>query len=502
MNRYRWGVTAGKSVFRFLALFLVLALVLGCRWAGEQFGEISLDQALFHLQIMRDGLVATDANLKESFARQMALAAVLAYGLLMPRAHGQVLLLAWRSMLPYIKLGVLWLREQLRDGRCLGFLLVVALLFVAWTFGAFAAWGNASGQELFGKYYVPPDKAEVRAGPRHNIVLIYVESLEKAYSDVDRFGENLLAPLEGLPAPSGGSRIVFPEMYQSVGTGWTIAGLVSTQCAVPLHSVLLGDGNQQGEQLDSFMPGAYCLGDLLRREGYRNVFMHGPDSSFAGVATYLRSHGYEDIRGREYWLQHGYSKTRMHGWGLYDEDLMREGAKRFDSLVVAGQPFNLSLLTIDTHGPEGFLNPACRDEGYQGFAGVVACTADRVAGLVKHIQASPAGRNTVVVVMGDHLSMRNPLSGKLQNGGERGVYNLILTPEPVKAQTNSVSRFDMLPTMLAAMGWRINGDRLGLGVNGFAPAARRSGDWRRQLDRAAGNKSPEYLKLWRRRDSN
>ena len=500
MNGWWWYVL--KGALRFLVLFAVISMVLGCYWSQKKFGQISWEQALFHLQIVGDGLAGADAELGRSFARQMFWAVVLTLLLLAPSRSFVALGAKVRTGLTALGKGASVVRSGVKDWRVLSLMLVGSLLFAGKTFGALDMFEHPEAGEVFGKYYVDPGTVALQAGSRRNLVLVYVESLEKGYADADSFGRNLLADLQTLSAPEGGSRIMFPEMYQSVGTGWTIAGILSTQCGVPLHSVLLGDGNRQGEMVSRFMPGAVCLGDALQAKGYRNVFMHGPYNGFAGVRTFLATHGYGEVYGREYWQQR-YGQDHMNGWGLYDADLLREGASKFDELAKSGQPFNLTLLTIDTHGPDGFLNPECQAEGLTGFTGVVACTAGKVAALVRHIQASPAAGNTTVVVMGDHLAMRNPVSDILAKHDRRGVFNLILTPERLRPAVDSISRFDMLPTMLAAMGWSIPQDRLGLGYNGFSAAAKqRGGDWQQRLEAIAGNKSPRYLALWREQARN
>ncbi|WP_080762228.1 sulfatase-like hydrolase/transferase [Chromobacterium violaceum] len=492
----KWEV-ALKSVARFLMLFAVMVMAFGCYWVRNKFGEITWEQLLFHLQIAEDGLADADAGLIRSFVRQMGWALLVTILLMIPiRGYASVGRgVSW--CLAYCRVGVRKGYLAARDWRVLALMLAGTLLFAGETFGALGMLERTDKGELFGKHYVDPSTVELQPHGRRNLVLVYVESLEEAYANAKIFDRNLLKDLQELPPPAAGSKIAFSDMYQSVGTGWTIAGIVSTQCGVPLHSVLLGDGNRQGEMVSKFMPGATCLSDVLKRHGYHNVFMHGPYNAFAGVGTFMRTHSYDEVYDRELWQQR-YASQHINGWGLYDADLLNEGSKKFDDLIKKKQPFNLTLLTIDTHGPDGFLSPECQSMGYRGFNGVVECTASHVAKFVRHVQASPAAKNTTIVVMGDHLAMRNPVSDILAKTERRRVFNLLLTPERMTPVIGSVSRFDMLPTMLAAMGWEIPQNKLGLGYNAFSSeAAGRSKDWQQQLEVIAGNKSPRYLALWR-----
>ena len=93
------------------------------------------------------------------------------------------------------------------------------------------------------------------------MILIYVESFENGYSNSNIFGEDLIKELTELKG------ISFKSFNQAPGTGWTIAGIVATQCAVPLKVVFMRDGNGQGDG-KSFLSNAICLGDVLQAHGY------------------------------------------------------------------------------------------------------------------------------------------------------------------------------------------------------------------------------------------
>ena len=117
--------------------------------------------------------------------------------------------------------------------------------------------------------HVPVERAR-------NIVWIYGESLERTYLDPQVFPD-LMPHLSRLAEQAADFRgIASPE-----GSGWTIAGLVSSMCGVPLTTAR-GDENAMG-RMGRFLPGAYCLGDYLKQQGYRLHFSGGADAAFAGA---------------------------------------------------------------------------------------------------------------------------------------------------------------------------------------------------------------------------
>lgn len=65
-------------------------------------------------------------------------------------------------------------------------------------------------------------------------------------------------------------------MMEAVG----LMSLVNSQCGLPL-SLPGGQGNNMGS-ISQFMPEAYCLGDILKDNGYELKFIGGAKSDFAG----------------------------------------------------------------------------------------------------------------------------------------------------------------------------------------------------------------------------
>ena len=331
-----------------------------------------------------------------------------------------------------------------------------------------ALWSYLQHQEIstfIDENYRGPREQHISApAKKRNLVLIYVESLEKGYTNRDVMGGDLLAPLNKVTET--GTR--FDRLMQTTGTGWTIAGIVATQCGVPLKTMSLFNIDNQKAKIKSFLPGLECLGDVLETHGYKNVFMGGASLYFADKGKFFAEHGYSELYGKEEWVRAG--AKNFSDWGLYDDELFARAKVRLDQLERAGRPFNLTLLTVDTHPPKGYLSPTCARRGATDYKGILNCTAGLVADFISHMRQKGYLQNTVVVITGDHLSTRAPLEAELNRSTQpRTIFNAFITPTPSRMNRETSYHFGLFPTTLYALGFRFDQNRLGLGASGLGP---------------------------------
>lgn len=455
------------------------AILLFCLnyWINRYFGRPDIDQIVYHLQFGTQGLEATDALIVRRFVR---------WSVLIPAALLVLVLLAerWAKARRF--------RLMLRAGPYLPpVALFAALLLWMQQLSVVDYVASSLGPDYFTGHYVDPSTVSIQGSRPRNLILIYVESLEAGYADAQVFGDDLIAPLSGLEASSFGA-------YEQVpGTSWTIAAIVATQCAVPLKRITVFDENTQGELVPSFLPNATCLPDILAAHGYRNVFMGGASPKFAGKGRFLQAHRYHEIHGKEAWQEQGVPQERMNGWGLFDDELFSRALARLDQLHAAGRPFNLTLLTVDTHEPAGHLSRSCARRGHAGFDGVVRCSAAEVAAFVRDVRARGYLRDTNIVILGDHLARRNPLSDALERVPRRTLFNAFIGAELPARNREQLVHFDLLPTILEFSGLRVDGGRLGLGYSGFnRHPARPEPDRLAAMRASVLNPSATYRSLW------
>jgi len=314
---------------------------------------------------------------------------------------------------------------------------------------------HATGSQLRG--LADPDplpRDQVRAAAGKNLVMIYMESLERIYTDEHIF-PGLTPNLNRWRAEG----LDYTGYLTFTGADYTIAGLFSSQCGAPylpspVRALELG-GNDANAT--SFQPSLACLGDVLHAAGYDQVFMNGVDLSFADDGTFFRLHGFDQVLGLQQLEKANGNALPQPGWGIYDSDLFRIAATKFEKLARLGRPFNLDVLTIDNHPPHGRPSPGCPryaanpDDVLQA----VHCTDALVGKFLDKISAMPAWKNTIVVVMSDHQSLRNDAWSLYPPSYKRHPLLFVLNG----GQGRRDMRFyhmDIAPTVLHLMGVRTN----------------------------------------------
>lgn len=256
----------------------------------------------------------------------------------------------------------------------------------------------------FASFYQEP--AIQKVGQTKNLVFIYAESLEDTYSDEKVFPD-LTPGLNELKNKS----IFFSNLQQSFGADFTIAGMVASQCGIPLVSP--SHGNSMSG-VDRYLPAAICLGDLLKKEGYFLSYYGGADLSFAGKGSFFKDHGFVDVNGVQELLPKIPDKSYRTDWGLYDDSTFELVYNHFLELSQTKDNFALFTLTLDTHHPNGHPSASCKDiiykDGKNPMLNAVKCSDYLITNFVNKILSSPYADNTVVVVASDHIAMRNTAS--------------------------------------------------------------------------------------------
>jgi len=417
-------------------------------WIERSFGDTDLDQILWHVRYLEPAATHLGSIFLSEFVVEVLLFP-LAFALLVSLVHGMLREPATPSQ-RRILAAAPWIAVS---GACFALLL---------QFSVFSYVAAQFEPDHFAENYVEPRNVRLTSGKTRNLVLVYVESMEQTYGNDALFGRDLLADTRRL----GG--LSFASYRGAEGANWTIAAMVATQCGVPLRTYAETDVRRSGSA-KAFLPGATCLGDVLQARGYNNVFMGGVALGFAGKGSFLRDHGYQERWGREQWEGAGAQAGEFNEWGLYDDSLYARAKTRVERLHASGQPFNLTLLTLDTHNPHGFYSPTCRGMGARDFDGIVACAGRQLADFVGFMRDRGYLKDTTVVVLGDHLAMPNPVDAQLQQAGTtRRIFNLVVADPLPRATRQEVLPFDLYPTLVEMLGIQVDGHRLGLGYSAVA----------------------------------
>lgn len=312
--------------------------------------------------------------------------------------------------------------------------------------------------------YIEPEILAVPESPP-NLLLLYLESIERTYADRERFGD-VYADLDAL----GAKGHVFEGVRQLDNTGWTMAGMIASQCGTPLMPAgLLHD--RQFEPLEHVVPGVDCLGDLLSEHGYRLSYLGGASTAFAGKGLFYQGHGFDSVMGREELVPRLDDPDYVNNWGLFDDSLYEFTAEEIRRLEAKDDgPWGVVNLSITGHAPNGYPARTCLER--QGeFDGEdilysVTCSAWLARDLVERLEQEGLLENTLVVIASDHLTMRVSAWDQLTAGERDNTFMMLGSGIESGTRTRrEASMVDLFPTLLEAMGFTIKGHRAGLGAS-------------------------------------
>jgi phosphoglycerol transferase len=314
-----------------------------------------------------------------------------------------------------------------------------------------------------GEYYRAPTIGTKTTNGK-NIVYIYAESLERRYFDEQEF-PNLTPELKPIISQS----TEFTDIRQVTGTGWTIGGMVASQCAIPLFTP---SGKNSMSGMDRFLPGAQCLGDILKEADYHLLFMQGASIVFSGKDKFYRDHGFDEIYGRNELKDRLGSSNYLNAWGLYDDTTFDIAFEKFEKLSAKGEPFALFVMTLDTHHPDGHISKKCRIDGTDRYAdgtvsilNAVRCSDHLISDFIHRIEKSKYADNTIIVLTSDHLAMRNGAIKRLEKAQRSDLFVIVDPDEKrYRAITKTASMLDVTPTILEKLGLDTD---LGFGRNLF-----------------------------------
>ena len=242
---------------------------------------------------------------------------------------------------------------------------------------------------------------------KKNLLFIYLESIEQAYFNETLF-PGLLPNLSHLKSKG----VSFENLKQTRSTGWTTAGMFASQCGLPLSVDHISRHEGNDIIYSSGKNRLVCLGDILRKAGYYQVFMGGADLSFAGKGQHYEDHGYDEVKGLNELKSHIPESSKIFGWGIHDQDLLTLVHDEFVKLseqTKGGKPFNLTALTLDTHHPNGISASSCPKYKLHDntMLNAVHCSDFLIGNMIKSLEEKRLLENSLVFIMSDHLALRN-----------------------------------------------------------------------------------------------
>lgn len=436
-------------------------------WIIHKFGPVTYEQIMFHLNMPFD----SETRLMLSYFKHSVMTATI-IGLLL-------FLLFWRKYKFHVAI-IDKIRDFIYTKR-----LVISLVWLVfccvWFFIRMNVWTmityrsiKSETSNFYEQNYIVPQHAKITF-PKHkrNLVLIFMESMEATYAKTPKhnyFSDDLIPELHYLAKQNinfsdneyiGGS-------YSIDGTQWTQAGLFAQTCGAPIQ-LPIDDANFFHPK-ESFYPNAWCLYDILRGQGYEESFLLGSNGEFAGMNRFVETHGQQKLFDIMYYskrdgIKVSFEKTTK----LPDKQLFEYAKEELENLAAQNKPFVFTFMTLDTHyGTAKFADGLCeRKYGTDNnIKNVVSCASYQIGEFVDWLKQQPFYRDTVVVLLGDHLTMNEIFTDDM----DRKVLNIFIN-SPVGADRTKnriFTPFDIYPTIVESLGAKISGHRLGLGTSLFS----------------------------------
>ncbi len=371
-------------------------------------------------------------------------------------------------------------------GYCTFFVILIANLPIARYIQAYKAiFGSSVPYEFYNKYYISTETAEIRfPEKKRNLVVIFLESWESAFLDEDQGGmypENLMPEFCALAEKN-----IYFSNTKGIGggvdlynTNSTISATVAKFSATPLILWQTPANPSEAESETSQQTQVVALetvtiNDVLKREGYNQIFSYAFYKEFAARGLFFETHGNMPFHDLPYFEEkHGKIPDEIKNrWGFDDYLLYTFAKQELTELAAAGKPFFYGLALADSHTGEYKICALCEkpkeNTKENRLQSVIRCMDKQFAAFISWAEVQPWYDNTTIVIFGDHTF---PLPEQLPKKLETHVWlNFFINPAVTTNNTKNrqFSSFDMYPTMLEAMGATVEDHALGFGRSLFS----------------------------------
>lgn len=448
----------------FCLMLVVTMMGFAVSWLFRTWNNLTADELIFHLQVPLEG---TNTAMVRDFIKSCVLPAV------------SFTLIFWVIFL---------ILKFFRKKYLLRIWIAIMIMAVAasggyagirlWNNLEFGTYFNKQGEysELIDEFYVDPEEIAITfPDEKRNLIYIYLESMEITYADQQNgggFKENYIPELTVLAQENedfSGENKKLNGGYVVSGTGFTMGAIFGQSSGIPMKVSI--DGNSMGTR-KTFFSGVVTLGDILEEQGYQQTFILGSEASFAAKDKFFEEHGDYKIIDYLYAKESGLIPEGYKvWWGYEDRRAFAFAKEELLEMSKSGKPFNLTMLTVDTHFEDGYVCELCENQwnGNQ-YANVVSCSSSQVYDFVEWVKDQDFYENTTIVLVGDHTTMDKDFCDPIVSDYPRKVYTAYIN-SAVSGEVKEEREYcllDYFPTTLASLGANIEGNRLGLGTNLFS----------------------------------
>ena len=297
----------------------------------------------------------------------------------------------------------------------------------------------------------PWSPIQITLEPTYNLVIVVLESVRYRSTSMG--------------SPTLGSTPFMEQMSRDSLTATHAYALIphSTKAMVPLLCGVppdLGLAIHESTELP-----LDCLPKLLGRAGYRTVHFRSATEHFENWRGLCEQLGFEDFFPPEEMDTTGFAKANYFG---YEDDIMLEPSRAWLE-AEPGKPFFAFYLAGTPHhdyavpARDGEERRWSEDEDLDGYLRAVNYTDGFVERLLTQLEELGLLQETVVLIVGDHGEGFGEHLPRQHNTNpyEEGMRVPLLLQGPgIEAGRieQPTSHLDLLPTLLEALGARVQGD--------------------------------------------
>ena len=443
----------GKVVSGIISVLAIL-ICFSIKWMLETWANLTMDELVYHLNSPLEG---TNSDMIWQYVFKCIVPTI-------------IIIMAITAIM------IIFKKKKKRTGYiCIVVLIASVTILVLY---GYTAWKKLdigdymSGQSEISSFiddnYVDPKEVTLTfPEKKRNLIYIFLESMETAYSDEDNggaFEKDVIPELTEIAQENeefSGKDNKLNGGYSMPGTTWTMGAMFAQTSGLPLKISI--SANEMDTQ-DNFFPGITTIGDILSEAGYSQTLLLGSNATFGGRKLYFSEHGNYDIIDYNYAMEQGWLSTEEYPvwWGYDDQKLFEFAKNRLSELATQDEPFNLTMLTVDTHFEDGYVCDKCDDKfGDNQYANVIACSSKQVAEFVEWVQQQDFYENTTIVISGDHPTMDSDFCEDVDESYTRKVYTAYINGGKTElSNARNYTTMDAFPTTLAAIGVEIEGNRL------------------------------------------
>ena len=392
------------SVLVALLLFINILVLLELFWLEKNVGTVSFDEIIFHLRVPKEG---TSTDLVKSNLFGCIIPSILV-------SLGMFYILFRSYKYKFCLIISLWKKEikiyiQYAFLVCLIILNVVILVWrleyidSLFNIKDYIKSQNQKSTFIEENYVDPKDVKLGFPEEKRNLIYIYIESMETTFENVsfdDKVDYNLIPKLTEL----SNDNIYFSDTdgfggaYQVTGTSWTAGGMIAQTAGIPLTTSV---NMNEYVGYDYYLPKITNLGDILNDAGYNQEIIMGSDSSFAGKDTYFKTHGKYTIKDLNAAKKEKLiSKNYNVNWGFEDSILFEYAKSELKRISKESKPFNMTLLTSNTHFPDGYTELDCEKISEKNdYVNSVYCSQNQIYDFVSWVKEQDFYKNTTIILV-------------------------------------------------------------------------------------------------------